>query len=107
MTQPVVYLLADDLYKRSANDGLYYYYSGIDRLRLWLVNFYYSNNGEDYLTVDISYEEIGHQIGVSTRTVGRSVKILKETEELSVRNKKIVLSKDSISEINNYLLNIG
>lgn len=90
-----LYLLADDLYKRSGKDGLYYYYSGIDRVRATLIDYYYSERSygsEERLIVDLSYEQIGNQTGISARTVGRSIREMKQNEEVSIKNKKIELT---------------
>ncbi|MGY3749598.1 Crp/Fnr family transcriptional regulator [Vagococcus acidifermentans] len=99
-------LLADDLYQRSGNDGIYYYYEGIDRLRLFLLNYaeqlqmkYLS---QDSLLVEMSYEQIAAQIGVSIRTVGRSVHKLKKNGEISISGKKIKISEDQYQKLKNY-----
>lgn len=91
-------LLAGDLYKRSGNDGLLYYFRGIDRVRFYLVTYF-----EEHVVKDVSgtsvqvhaeYQDIAARIGVSVRTVGRNVQKLKEYGEISSRKKKIVISKD-------------
>ncbi|MEI5993246.1 Crp/Fnr family transcriptional regulator [Candidatus Enterococcus mansonii] len=87
------FLLADDLYNRSGNDGIYYYYTGIDRIRLFLMNYFEQHYSHYDLPIEMSYEKIANQIGVSVRTVGRSIKVLKETNEVTVQSKKMMMSK--------------
>ena len=100
-----VYLVSNDLYQRSANDGLYYYYSGIDRLRLWLTDYYRMKVIEQQtVTVKHSYDEIASQIGISPRTVGRSISQLKQSNEVAVQGKRISLNETNIININQTLL---
>ena len=101
-----LYLLADDLYKRSGNDGLYYYYSGIDRVRAILIEYYYSERtyrNEEKIIVDLSYEQIGNQTGISARTVGRSIREMKQNEEVSIKHKKIELTHQGVQLMKNQL----
>lgn len=101
-----LYLLADDLYKRSGNDGLYYYYSGIDRVRAILIDYYYSERSyrsEEIIIVDLSYEKIGNQTGISARTVGRSIREMKGNGEVNIKNKKIELTYQSVQKMKNEL----
>ena len=39
-------LLADDLYQRSGNDGILYYFQGIDRVRYYLTSYYEEHKAE-------------------------------------------------------------
>lgn len=91
-------LLADDLYKRSGNDGILYYFRGIDRVRFYLVTYYEEHVTEDAsgtnVQVNAEYQDVVARIGVSVRTVGRNIQKLKECGEISSRKKKIVISKD-------------
>ena len=88
------YIVANDLYQRSGNDGILYYQKGIDRVRYYLVQHYirHASSGQP-LIVQTDYQTIASNIGVSVRTIVRSVSRLKELSEISVCKKKIVISK--------------
>lgn len=89
------YIVANDLYQRSGNDGILYYQKGIDRVRYYLVQHYalHAVTGHP-LTVQTDYQTIASNIGVSVRTVVRSVSRLKELSEISVHKKKIMISQE-------------
>ena len=88
-----LYIVSNDLYQRSGSDGLLYYRRGIDRVRYYLVQ-YCSLHGEAGETVSVTsdYQTIANNIGVSVRTVVRSIRILKEQEEITSIRKKIFIS---------------
>ncbi len=95
-------LLANDLYKRSGNDGLLYYVSGIDRVRMFFVSFYQENvsRGHDKtVTVNVEYKDIASRIGMSERTVGRNIRKLKETGEILSVKKKIILGENEYRKL--------
>ena len=90
------HLLAEDLYKRSGNDGLLYYLSGIDRIRFYLVNYYeeHQKSAESAkVIVEAAYQDIASRVGISTRTVGRNLQKLKENKEIGSSRKKIVMTQ--------------
>lgn len=88
-------LIADDLYMRSGNDGILYYLKGLNRLRYYLVSYYDKNRNQGKRVVVYSeYQEIANKIGMSIRTVGRSIKQLKDAGEISSDNKKIVIMEE-------------
>ena len=90
-------LLADDLYKRSGNDGIMYYMSGLDRVRFFLITYYEGHqnmrNVKGEVFVEAEYQDIANGIGMSIRTVGRNLQKLKQTGELKNIQKKIVISE--------------
>lgn len=90
-----LHIVSNDLYQRSGSDGLLYYRRGIDRVRYYLVQ-YCSLHGEAGQTVRVSadYQTIASNIGVSVRTVVRSIRALKEQEEISSVRKKILISPE-------------
>lgn len=88
-------LVAQDLYMRSGNDGLLYYFSGLDKVRFYLVDYYDKHrDGKEKVIVYSEYQEIASHIGVSIRTVGRSLKKLKEGGEILSVNKRVVLTEE-------------
>ncbi|WP_088052559.1 Crp/Fnr family transcriptional regulator [Virgibacillus dakarensis] len=93
-------LLAEDLYSRSGNDGILYHYKGIDRLRYYLI-LYYENNRRQTESVCINnyYKDIASQIGVSVRTVGRSINKLKKLNEVSSTDRKLTMSKQQYEKM--------
>lgn len=89
------YIVAHDLYQRSGNDGILYYQQGIDRVRYYLVQYYMLHaDGSDSLAVQPDYQTIASNIGVSVRTVVRSVSKLKESGEITVFKKKVSISRE-------------
>lgn len=88
-------LLADDLYNRSGNDGIFYHFKGIDRVRYYLVRYYEMNKkATETITINDYYKDIANQIGVSTRTVGRSMKQLKDLNEISGSDRTLTMSDE-------------
>ncbi|MGL6219569.1 MAG: Crp/Fnr family transcriptional regulator [Lacrimispora sphenoides] len=89
-------LVSDDLYKRSGNDGIFYYLDGLDRVRYYLVNYYDAHKKEttDTVTVEAEYQDIANSVGISLRTVGRSLRKLKDREEINSIRKKIIITKE-------------
>jgi len=95
MLHRCITLVAEDLYKRSGNDGIFYYLDGLNRLRHYLVNYYDAHKeASSIIVVDAEYDDIAKNIGVSIRTVGRSIHQLKELEEIISQNKKIIITED-------------
>lgn len=86
-------LLADDLYHRSGSDGLFYQLDGIDRLRYFLVEYYDKQIKDDKNLVEVQEirEKIGNKLGMSIRTVGRSLRKLRENQEIISINRKIYI----------------
>ena len=92
--------LAQDFYARSGNDGLFYYSKAIDRVRFFLASFYEKHHrGKEQLMIPVSYQEIAKQLGLSERTVGRSIQTLKQGAEISVDKKKIYLSNQQYMQL--------
>lgn len=109
MTHPDIlirctFVVAHDLYQRSANDGLLYYLEGIDRVRYYLVQYYMLHaNGQEMLAIAEDYQTISSNIGVSSRTVGRSIQKLKENGEITSIRKKIHLSYDQFQAMTSHV----
>lgn len=93
MMRCCLYVVATDLYQRSANDGLLYYHTGLERVMFYLTRYYsgHATNAET-IVMEPGYQYIANNIGVSIKTVGRSVRQLKEQGFISSKNKKIVIS---------------
>lgn len=94
-------LLADDLYKRSGNDGIMYYMSGLDRVRFFLLTYYegHQKSAKGEVLVEAEYQDIANGIGMSIRTVGRNLQKLKETGELKKIQKKIIMGKQQYEKL--------
>lgn len=104
MLHRCITLVAEDLYKRSGNDGIFYYLDGLNRLRHYLVSYYDAHKEENSkIVVDAEYEDIAKNIGVSIRTVGRSIHRLKELEEIISENKKIIITEEKYQTLLNSL----
>lgn len=89
-------LLARDLYRSSGNDGLFYYFGGVDRLRYYLKTCYEegSSKGTRIVRVCENREQIAHKLGLSVRTVGRALKMLKDSGELMNVNRRICIGPE-------------
>lgn len=99
-------LLAEDLYSRSGNDGIFYQYRGIDRVRYYLIRYYENNSkgdGTEFIYIKDCYKDIASQIGVSIRTVGRSIQELKKLDEISSVNRKLMLSKQQYHKLKKHI----
>ena len=109
MTHPDIlirctFVVAHDLYQRSANDGLLYYLEGIDRVRYYLVQYYMLHaSGQEMLAITEDYQTISSNIGVSSRTVGRSIQKLKEYGEITSIRKKIYLTYNQFQAMTSHV----
>ena len=98
MLRRCVLIIAKDLYECSAREGDLYYLSGVNRLRNYLIRYFEINDmGSDKVVVREEYQDIAKQIGVSVRTVGRSIQKLKQSGEILSISKKVVLTKEKIN----------
>lgn len=97
MLRRCITLVAQDLYKRSANDGRFYYLDGINRVRHYFVDYYNTHLRENHreVTVYAEYRDIATSVGTSIRTVGRSIQKLKMNGEIRSRDKKVVIDEDN------------
>ena len=85
--------VSHDLYQRSSNDGLLYYQSGIDRVQFFLASYYCTNaKARETIPLQVDYQTIASNTGISLRTVGRSIQLLKEQGLVTVDRKKIWIS---------------
>lgn len=88
-----IYIVAEDLYQRSGNDGFLYYKRGIDRVRYYLAQYYLLHHQEEeILTVEPDYQTLASNIGLSVRTVVRCVQKLKQLDEVSSCRRKLTIS---------------
>ena len=108
MLRRCAYIVADDLYQRSGNDGFLYYKRGLDRVRYYLVQYYLMHHQEEEaLVVEPDYQTLASNIGLSVRTVVRCVQKLKQLDEISSCRRKLTISPQqharSMSEIQPFL----
>lgn len=100
-------MLSDDLYKRSGNEGVFYYLSGIDRVRYFLTSYYDDHpeqkNEKGQMIVQAEYQEIANTIGMSVRTVGRNLQKLRASDEIRSERKKIVIGRKQYEKLMNHL----
>ncbi|KAI4441375.1 Crp/Fnr family transcriptional regulator [Schaedlerella arabinosiphila] len=97
MLRRCITLIAQDLYKRSANDGRFYYLDGINRVRHYFVDYYNEHLKENRkkITVYTEYRDIAASVGISVRTVGRSIRQLKDNGEIQSKDKKVVIDENN------------
>ncbi len=90
-----IYIVANDLYQRSGNDGFLYYKKGLDRVRYYLVQYYLLHHlEEDILVVEPDYQVLASNIGLSVRTVVRCVQKLKQLDEITSCRRKLTISPE-------------
>lgn len=100
-------LLADDLYRRSGNDGLLYRLEGVERLRYYLSTYYADHfDGNPLVEVKESREKIGNKLGMSLRTVGRSLKKLRDNGEIISKQRKTYIGIDEYQRLKEKLKHI-
>lgn len=88
-------LLAEDLYRTSGNEGLLYRFQGVDRVRHYLIKYYEEHGSNDSaVEVQKQYQDIAFELGISVRTVGRSIKKLKESGEIISHNRSVFIGAD-------------
>lgn len=59
------------------------------------MDYYNLHKGEGQrVVVDVAYEDIAKHIGVSIRTVGRSIQKLKDLDEVLSEKKKMIITED-------------
>lgn len=93
MLRRCAYIVADDLYQRSGNDGFLYYKRGLDRVRYYLVQYYLMHSSDEKtLVVEPDYQTLASNIGLSVRTVVRCVQKLKQADEVSSFRRKLTIS---------------
>lgn len=99
-------LLAEDLYSRSGNDGLFYHYQGIDRVRYYLTRYYEDKamkQATDSIYIGDYYKDIASQTGISLRTVGRSIQKLKALDEITGLNRKLMMTKQQYIKMKQHI----
>lgn len=101
-------LLADDLYHRSGSDGLFYQLNGVDRLRYYLVEYYDKQvkSGDELVEIQEIREKIGHKLGLSVRTVGRSLKKLRDNKEIVSIDRKIYVGSNERQRLQKHLIRV-
>ena len=69
-------------------------------MRFFLASFYEKHHrSKERLLIPVSYQEIAKQLGLSERTVGRSIQTLKQGAEITVDKKKIYLSNQQYMQL--------
>lgn len=88
--------LAGKMFQTSINSGRYIYINGLDKLKRYLVAYYerYSTTKNVAMKIDKTYQQMATEIGISVKTVSRSIRTLKENGLISIRKGKIVLSSE-------------
>ena len=87
-------LLAQDLYRTSGKEGLLYRFQGVDRVRYYLIKYYEEHNTKKSIVeVKKQYQDIAFELGISVRTVGRSIKRLKQSEEIISQKRSVLIDE--------------
>lgn len=103
-----VALLANDLYEVSNKEGRFYRLRGIDRARIYFVEYYENNRSdEDRVAVDKKQREFSAELGISIRTVDRVIKELTKTKEIQYVNRKVMITATNYQRMMANLTNKG
>ncbi|WP_205527778.1 Crp/Fnr family transcriptional regulator [Listeria costaricensis] len=99
-------LLAVDLYHCSNNSGLFYRFEGVDRLRYFLAGYYEEQVRVEKGIVEVSEtrEKIGNKLGMSVRTVGRSLKKLRDNQEIINKERKIYIGPEEHQRLKQHFI---
>ena len=70
---------------------------GINRVRHYFVDYYNEHLKENRkkITVYAEYRDIAASVGISVRTVGRSIRQLKDNGEIQSKDKKVVIDENN------------
>lgn len=85
--------MADKMYQESYRLGDDLYKNGVDKLKVYLIKSFKEQSVDDNLIIYKTRQVISHEVGISIKTINRSVKKLKEQERLSISVGKIHLNK--------------
>lgn len=96
-------LLAKGFYVSSSQEGNYYYVDGINRLRLFLIDYYNMNAINNKVSINLTYYNIACCIGTSVRTVSRSLKKLRDNGEILSIKQKIHIENEQYERMQNQL----
>lgn len=97
MMHRCITLLAEGLYEESGNNGRFYYLDGINRVRHFFVDYYneHLKGRQKKITVYAEYQDIASTVGISVRTVGRSIRQLKDSGEIQSKAKKVIIDEEN------------
>ncbi|MDO4567083.1 MAG: Crp/Fnr family transcriptional regulator [Oscillospiraceae bacterium] len=94
-----LYYVARDLYKSSARDGMLFFKDGMERVKYFLADYYSSAGGKKELAVEADYEKIAVTLGLSVRTVGRSIRRLREEGLVGKRGRRLTISAEQYKKL--------
>ncbi|WED27178.1 Crp/Fnr family transcriptional regulator [Vibrio sp. DW001] len=93
--------LAQKMYRESYRLGDNLFLTGLDRLKVYLVNRYCENGNRAELVLQKTRQVIASEVGVSVKTINRGVKHLAEKNFLEIYKGKIYMNQmhyESLSE---------
>lgn len=100
--------LANKMYQTSSEIGSVLYYRGIYKVKIFFVRYYQKakNSQSKIILIDKKRQIIANEIGISEKTVERSIKKLKEENFISVVKGKIYIDEKQylqlLANIDNY-----
>ena len=100
LLRKISYHIANDLYVDSGLNGKLFYLNGFERVCFYLTDYYQKNaDSQSFVIVRQSYQAIANHIGVSQRTVVRSVRELREQRQCTMSGKHIRITRDQFKQI--------
>lgn len=85
--------MAEKMYQESYRLGDDLYKSGLDKLKLFLIKSFQESTNKSKITIHKNRDIISKEIGISIKTVNRSVTTLKKQEKINIQGGKIHLDE--------------
>lgn len=95
--------MAEKMYQESYRLGDDLYKSGLDKLKLFLIKSFQEASNRSKIAIHKNRDIISKEIGISIKTVNRSVTLLKEQEKISIQGGKIHLDEKQYQTLVNDL----
>ena len=96
--------MAEKMYQESFRLGDDLYKSGLGKLKLFLIKNFQEANNKKEITVFKNRDIISKEIGISVKTVNRSVSQLKKQNKISIQGGKIHLDEQQYEALLNDLI---
>lgn len=101
---PCYMIIAEHLYERSMNDGKMYHMRGNERIINFLTEYYILHkSNKDCVVLKLTYQDLSNRLGISVRTVGRCIKLLKEQNLVTSRNRSISITSAQYTQLKKFL----
>lgn len=83
----------------SENDRSYLFLDGVNRLILYMTQYYRKNEENKVCTMQIKRQQIADETGFSTKTINRSIKKLSDKGLITLDGRKIVITEKQYEQL--------